>query len=120
MSLGSTLAAWNGSSVPTFRDNLVLTLEDGIGCPETSGHTYRGRFPRCVTFQSGAINDFKVAFTKIPKTATPTFDTTIINFGGGKQWQTNRTTCPGCSVPEPYRSHDWALVPASPASKAEY
>ena len=28
-------------------------------------------------------------------------------------------TCPGCSVPEPYRSHDWALVPASPASKAE-
>ena len=29
-------------------------------------------------------------------------------------------TCPGCSVPQPYRSHDWALVPASPASKAEY
>ena len=29
-------------------------------------------------------------------------------------------TCPGCSVPEPYRSHDWALVPLSPASKAEY
>ena len=29
-------------------------------------------------------------------------------------------TCPGCSVPEPYRSHDWALFPANPASKAEY
>ena len=29
-------------------------------------------------------------------------------------------TCPGCSVLEPYRSHDWALVPANPASKAEY
>ena len=29
-------------------------------------------------------------------------------------------TCPGCSVPEPYRSHDWALVPANPVSKAEY
>jgi len=29
-------------------------------------------------------------------------------------------TCPGCSVPEPYRLHDWALVPASPASKVEY
>ena len=29
-------------------------------------------------------------------------------------------TFPGCSVPEPYRSHDWALVPASPDSKAEY
>ena len=29
-------------------------------------------------------------------------------------------SCPGCSVPEPYRSHDWALVPANPASKAEY
>jgi len=29
-------------------------------------------------------------------------------------------TCPGCSVPEPYRSHEWALVPASPVSKAEY
>jgi len=25
-------------------------------------------------------------------------------------------TCPGCSVTEPYRSHDWALVPANPAS----
>ena len=25
------------------------------------------------------------------------------------------STCPGCSVPEPYRSHDWTLVPASPA-----
>ena len=23
-------------------------------------------------------------------------------------------TCPGCSVPEPYRSHDLALVPAKP------
>ena len=23
-------------------------------------------------------------------------------------------TCPGCSVPGPYRSHDWALVPAKP------
>ena len=30
------------------------------------------------------------------------------------------STCPWCSVPEPYRSHDWALVPANPASKAEY
>ena len=29
-------------------------------------------------------------------------------------------TRPGCSVAEPYRSHDWALVPANPASKAEY
>ena len=23
-------------------------------------------------------------------------------------------TCPGCSMPELYRSHDWALVPAKP------
>jgi len=23
-------------------------------------------------------------------------------------------TCPGSSVPEPYQSHDWALVPAKP------
>jgi len=30
------------------------------------------------------------------------------------------STCPGCTVPEPYRSHEWALVPANPASKAEY
>ena len=41
--------------------------------------------------------------------------------GEGKQWQTiPPRTCPGCSVLEPYRSHDWALVPTSPASKAEY
>ena len=29
-------------------------------------------------------------------------------------------TFPGCSMPEPYRSHDWALIPTSPAFKAEY
>jgi hypothetical protein len=29
-------------------------------------------------------------------------------------------TCAGCCVPEPYWSQDWALVPANPASKAEY
>jgi len=29
-------------------------------------------------------------------------------------------TCPGCSVPEPRRSHDWALVSANLASEAEY
>jgi len=29
-------------------------------------------------------------------------------------------TCPGYSVPEPHRPHDWALVPADPASKVEY
>ena len=29
-------------------------------------------------------------------------------------------TCPGCSVPEPHRTQDWALVPANAASKAEY
>ena len=28
-------------------------------------------------------------------------------------------TCPECRVPEPYRSHDWAVVPVNPASKAE-
>ena len=38
--------------------------------------------------------------------------------GGGKQWQTTPKYLP--RMPEPYRSHDWALVPASPASKAEY
>ena len=26
----------------------------------------------------------------------------------------SQRTCPRCSVPEPYRSHDWALVPAKP------
>jgi len=40
--------------------------------------------------------------------------------GGRKQWQTTPRTCPGCSVPEPYRSRGWALVSASPVSKAEY
>jgi len=29
-------------------------------------------------------------------------------------------TCPGCSVPEPYRSPDWALVPAPTGPRAEY
>jgi len=29
-------------------------------------------------------------------------------------------TCPGCSVPEPYRSPDWALIPAQTSPRAEY
>jgi len=29
-------------------------------------------------------------------------------------------TCPGCRVPEPYRSHDCALVPAQTSPRAEY
>jgi len=29
-------------------------------------------------------------------------------------------TCPGCSVPEPYRSPDWALFPAQTGLRAEY
>jgi hypothetical protein len=29
-------------------------------------------------------------------------------------------TCPGCSVPEPYRSPDWAPVPAQIGPRAEY
>jgi len=28
-------------------------------------------------------------------------------------------TFPGCSVPEPYRSPDWALVPAQTSPRAE-
>jgi hypothetical protein len=35
--------------------------------------------------------------------------------GGGKQWQPTPKNLPGCSVPEPYRSPAWALVPAKPA-----
>jgi hypothetical protein len=29
-------------------------------------------------------------------------------------------TCPGCIVPEPYRSPDWALVPAQISPIAEH
>jgi hypothetical protein len=32
--------------------------------------------------------------------------------GKGKQWQPTPKNLPGCSVPEPYWSPDWALVPA--------
>ena len=28
--------------------------------------------------------------------------------------------CPACSVPEPYRSPDWVLVPAKTGLRAEY
>jgi len=29
-------------------------------------------------------------------------------------------TCPGCSVPEPCLSADWALVPAQTSPRTEY
>jgi hypothetical protein len=40
--------------------------------------------------------------------------------GGGNSGKQPPKTCPGYIVPEPYPPHDWALVPANPASKAEY
>ena len=49
----------------------------------------------------------------------PFFGIIIIEMGESNGKLPPRT-CPGCSVPEPHRSHDWALVPANLASKAEY
>jgi hypothetical protein len=47
-----------------------------------------------------------------------------LNCVGIYQWQRNGKlplrTCPERSVPEPYRSPDWALVPAKTGPKAEY
>ena len=41
--------------------------------------------------------------------------------GGGKAMANYpQRSCPGCSVPDPYRSHDWTLVPTNQASKDEY
>jgi hypothetical protein len=41
-----------------------------------------------------------------------------------KAWESNGKlplrTCPECSVPESYRSPDWALVPAKTGLRAEY
>ena len=51
---------------------------------------------------------------------TPSFLFYFNPFKGESNGKLPPRTCPGCSVPEPYRSHDWALVPANPASKAEY
>jgi len=38
----------------------------------------------------------------------------IINIVGENNDKLPPRTCPGCSVPEPYRSQNWALVPAKP------
>ena len=40
--------------------------------------------------------------------------------GGKSNGKLPLRICPGCSVPEPYRSPDWALVPAQTSSRAEY
>ena len=42
------------------------------------------------------------------------FLTAYTAFAGESNDKLPPRTCPGCSVPEPYRSHDWALVPAKP------
>ena len=39
----------------------------------------------------------------------------IYIYMGGSNGNLPLRTYPGCSVPEPYRSPDWALVPARPA-----
>jgi len=37
-----------------------------------------------------------------------------ITYTGESNGKLPPRTCPGCSVPEPYWSHDWALVLAKP------
>ena len=39
----------------------------------------------------------------------------VYKYGGKSNGNLPLRTCPGCSVPEPYRSPDWVLVPAKPA-----
>jgi hypothetical protein len=43
-----------------------------------------------------------------------------ISFLGKSNSKLPLRTCPECSVPEPYRSPDWALVPAKTGPRAEY
>ena len=54
-------------------------------------------------------------FNNFSGTKVVTFVTVTFKYTYTHVW-----LCPGCSMPEPCRSHDWALVPANPASKAEY
>ena len=44
---------------------------------------------------------------------------TLLSYANGNGKLPLRT-CPGCSVPEPYRSPDWALVPVQTGPMAEY
>jgi len=44
----------------------------------------------------------------------------ICDLSGGSNGKLTPRTCPGCSVPEPYRSPDWALVAAQTGPRAEY
>jgi hypothetical protein len=44
----------------------------------------------------------------------------FISNGGESNGKLPLRTCPECSVPEPCRSPDWALVPAKTGPRAEY
>jgi hypothetical protein len=44
----------------------------------------------------------------------------IILLAGDSNGKRPLRTCSECSVPEPYRSPDWALVPAKTGPRAEY
>jgi len=44
----------------------------------------------------------------------------VINNLGESNGKLPLRTCPGCSVPEPYRLPDWPLVPAQTSPRAEY
>ena len=54
----------------------------------------------------------KGRYNKIKKSKRPLFTDLCVD--GESNGKLPPRTCPGCSVPEPYRSHDWALVPAKP------
>jgi hypothetical protein len=94
------------------------------------------RFATCKRF----LNDVKSRhFDKITGSFSPTvppFATKSarvdgdVEVSGGEKWERLNTgesngklrlrTCLDCSVPEPYRSPDWALVPAKNGPKYEY
>jgi hypothetical protein len=79
--------------------NLLPTLEQNIG--------YENIFCKMRFFTSHFYFVFEIS-------------TKITRISGESNGNLPLRICPGCSVPEPYRSHDWVLVPAKTGVRAEY
>ena len=59
-------------------------------------------------------------FSKKHSAVSKQYSSLIYMYMGESNGKLPLRTCPGCSVPEPYRSLDWALVPAQTSPRADY
>ena len=87
-----------------------LNLRGSQNVGKITGHLSRPQFHLSLLGSPASLRTYRHLAAKVGTSK-----------GGGKQWQNYPQEIAQDAVcQKPHRSHDWALVPANPASKSEY